>query len=74
MTPELYDACEKALHVVCVDGTVIRGGAAVIFVYDQLGYSVVKVGNVPPISWGVELGYRVVAKNRLVFSRWFFRN
>jgi hypothetical protein len=72
MTPELRKACEGAMHVITADGTVIKGGASIVFIYETLGYGLVKLGYVPPLSYAIELGYRVVAANRMFFSRLFF--
>ena len=44
-----------------------------LFVYSELGYRAVNVATIPPLIWGVELGYRVVANNRIAFSKVFFR-
>jgi len=74
MTPELYDANRRAAHVVTRDGAVLRAGRACLFVLDQLGYRwVARIFGIPPLSWAVELGYRIVASNRTFFSRLLFR-
>lgn len=71
MTPELRAACEDALHVFTTDGEVLRGAAAVLFVYDQLGYPAARVGR--PLAPLLEPAYRLVSRNRRFFARFFFR-
>lgn len=73
MTPGLRAACEDALHVFQTDGTVLSGADAVLFVYEQLGWRVAGVGRSAPVLPLMEAGYRVVARNRMLFSRVFFR-
>jgi predicted DCC family thiol-disulfide oxidoreductase YuxK len=72
MTPALAEACARAVHVVRSDGTVLRAGRATLFVLERLGWGVLaRVLAVPPFVWCVEVGYRVVARNRAFFSRLF---
>ncbi len=75
MTPALYAACEHAVHVVKADGTILRGGRATLFILEHLGWGrIARVLALPPFIWLVELGYRIVAKNRPFFARFLFRN
>ncbi len=68
MTPELFTACGRAVHVVRSDGRILRGGRAVLFVLEHTGMGGwARVLGYPPMVWGVELGYWIVARNR----RWF---
>lgn len=56
------------------DGRVIRGGRAVLRVFGGLGWWPITTPlSWPPMIWFVELGYRVVANNRILFSKFFFR-
>jgi len=72
MTPALYYACERAVHVVKADGTVLRAGRASVFVMDQIGWhTAALILFLPPFIWAVELGYRIVAANRPFFARFF---
>ncbi len=74
MNPALFEACRRALHVVTAQGATLRAGRAMLFVFDQLGYRwSARILGVPPLSWAVELGYRLVASNRSLFSRLLFR-
>ena len=72
MTPALADACARAVHVVFPDGRVLRGGRAVLAVLGGLGVPGMGLLARRPFIWPIELVYRVVAANRLAFSRWFF--
>jgi predicted DCC family thiol-disulfide oxidoreductase YuxK len=65
MTPGLSAACARAVHVVCDDGRVLKGGSACVFVLGILGWRrAAAVLAIPPLSWAVEGGYRLVARNR----------
>ncbi|MGF1509874.1 MAG: thiol-disulfide oxidoreductase DCC family protein [Myxococcota bacterium] len=74
MTPELRVACERAVHLVRPDGTILRGGRAVLAALEIVGYRFWgRFLSWPPMIWIIEAGYWVVARNRRWFSRWFFR-
>jgi len=73
MTPEFAAACEKDLHVLCTDGTVLRGGPSMIFIFGKLGWSrSARISSLPPFVWIVNVAYWVVSRNRRVFSRILF--
>ncbi len=65
MTPALYAACERAIHVVKADGTVLRAGRAALYILERLGWGWrARLLALPPFVWAVELGYWIVARNR----------
>ena len=73
MTPEIYAACAKAVHIILPDGTVMRAGRAALFALKMIGWGAVAVPlSLPPFIWAVELGYKIVAANRGFFSRVLF--
>lgn len=73
MTPELYAACERAVHVLTADGRVLRAGRASLFVLDGIGYGwLARPLGLPPLVWLVELCYWIVARNRPFFARFLF--
>ncbi len=73
MTPELYRACEFAVHTVDADGRTMRAGRAVLHLLDLLGYhAITKILGLPPFIWAVELGYKIVARNRPFFAHFMF--
>jgi predicted DCC family thiol-disulfide oxidoreductase YuxK len=75
MTEELHRACARAVHVVRRDGTVMRAGRATLYVLEGLGWRWTgRLLSLPPLVWLVELGYRVVARNRRFFGRFLFRS
>lgn len=75
MTPALRVACEKAVHVLTTDGRMLRAGRASLFVLEQIGFKgIARVLGLPPFLWFVELGYKIVAANRTLFSRLLFTN
>lgn len=74
MTPELQDACARAVHVVTPEGPVLRAGRACLWVLQRTGFPVLsRILALPPLVWGVELGYWLVARNRRLASRMMFR-
>ena len=74
MTPELYRACARAVHVIRSDGALLRAGRAMLFMLEMTGWGVAaRVLSRPPLIWAVELGYRIIADNRSFFSRFLFR-
>ena len=74
MTPGLYEACKKALHIVGPEGELVRAGRAGIFILEKLGYPLwlVRPFTWPPLVWFTELGYWLVANNRMFFSKFMF--
>lgn len=73
MTPELAHACERAIHVLTRDGRTLRAGRASMFLLGHLGYRrTAAVLSIPPLIWCVELGYWIVARNRVLFSKFLF--
>ena len=74
MTPRLYEACQRAVHVITADGRVIEAGRAVMFVLEEIGYPrwLVRPFTWPPLAWLTELGYWLVANNRPFFSKFLF--
>jgi predicted DCC family thiol-disulfide oxidoreductase YuxK len=72
MTPELYEQCQYAMHVVLPDGRVLRGGRASLLILHIIGYrTTAKVLGYWPLSWCIDVGYKLVARNRHVLARWF---
>ncbi len=75
MTDELFVACKRAVHVVKADGTVLRGGRATMYAIRRLGAvhgfwrGVARFLSWPPMIWFVEVGYYIVARNRVFFSK-----
>lgn len=67
MTPELYEACRRALHVRTPDGRLLRAGRAVLFILRELGWPVRPL-EWPPLVWIVELAYAVAARHRALLS------
>jgi predicted DCC family thiol-disulfide oxidoreductase YuxK len=75
MSPGLHAACGRAMHIVKSDGTVLRAGRASLFILELIGWGwVARLLTLPPFIWIVELGYRIVARNRPFFARFLFIN
>ncbi len=75
LTPVLRQEAERAMQVVTRDGRRISGGRAVLFFLEEVGWhrTLMRLAARPPLVWIVDAGYRVVAKHRDVFSRFFFQ-
>jgi predicted DCC family thiol-disulfide oxidoreductase YuxK len=74
MTPELRAACAQAMHVLTPDGRWLRGGRASLYILERIGFPALsRVLSLPPLVWGVEAGYWLVARNRGLASRILFR-
>jgi predicted DCC family thiol-disulfide oxidoreductase YuxK len=72
MTPDLYEQCKRTIHVVCPDGRLLRGGSGCLYILHILGYRrTAAVLGCWPLSWCIDVGYRLVARNRHVLARWF---
>ena len=75
MTPALRYQAERAVQVLTPQGQQLSGGRAVLYVLRQVGWRpwLVGLASRRPFVWLVEGGYRVVARNRQLFSRVMFR-
>jgi predicted DCC family thiol-disulfide oxidoreductase YuxK len=74
MTPELRQACARAVHLLTPEGKMLRAGRACLWVLERIGYPVLaRVLALPPLVWVVEVGYWLVARNRRLASRVLFR-
>ena len=73
MTPDLYRACEFAVHTVDADGRVLRAGKACLRLLELLGHgTLARILGLPPFIWVLELGYKIVARNRPFFAHFIF--
>jgi len=73
MTDALAARCERAVHVLGPEGTLLAAGRASLFVLQHAGYPrLARLLAVPPLIWAVEVGYWIVARNRPFFSRFLF--
>jgi predicted DCC family thiol-disulfide oxidoreductase YuxK len=74
--PELLErttgrALQRGVHVFTADGRVLRGGRAVLFIGEQLGYGwLTRPLSLLPMVWGVEGVYWLIARLRGKISRW----
>ncbi len=74
MTPELRQACARAVHLITPEGRLLRAGRACLWVLERIGYPLVaRVFAIPPLVWAVEVIYWLVARNRRFASRVLFR-
>ena len=74
MTPELRAACSRAVHLITPDGRTLRAGRACLEVLRRIGFPFwASLLSIPPLVWAVELGYWLVARNRMLASRFLFR-
>ena len=75
MTPALYQACGRAVHVITADGSVLSGARAALFVLREIERWEwpARIMSHRPLIYLAEIGYRIVANNRDLFSRVMFR-
>lgn len=74
MDEELAAACSRAVHLRHPDGRLELAGRACLTVLELAGYRrTARWLRQPPLVWGVELGYWIIARNRMLFSRLLFR-
>jgi predicted DCC family thiol-disulfide oxidoreductase YuxK len=76
VTPQLREDFKRALYVFTAEGRVLRAGRAAIFLLESTGWGggwLPRLLARPPFIFFVELGYRIVARNRSFFSRFLFR-
>ncbi len=74
MTEELREKCERAIHVITSEGLVFGGAKAVMFIKSQTGWGwFANLLSYPPFIWVIHILYRIVANNRYIFSKWFYR-
>lgn len=74
MTPEIFSACEHAIHVVTKDGTVLKAGRATLFILEHIGWGwFARFCSYPPLVWLVELDYWIFAHSRPFFALFLFR-
>jgi predicted DCC family thiol-disulfide oxidoreductase YuxK len=70
VTPEIKRASARAMHVLTIDGRVLKAGRASLFILEKLGWRwTARVLSWPPFVWLVELAYKLVAVNRNRISR-----
>lgn len=77
--PRVDDAlrarCRDALYVLPVEGEPLHSARALLYVGRRIGFGwITWLGWIPPILWGLELGYRYMARNRKLFARYLFRS
>ena len=75
ISEELRRSCQNAVHILKSDGEILKGGRAILFCgrftrWHQLA----RIGQWPIFLPLVELGYALIAKNRLLFSKILFRS
>lgn len=74
LAPSLKEACSHAVHVIKADGEVIRGGRAMMFCGLFTRFSGwARIATWPVFLPFIELGYKVVARNRNLVSHLFFK-
>lgn len=76
MTPVLREQSRKAVQVITADGRQLSAGRAILFALAEIGWHprMVRLAGRRPFLWAVELGYRIVARNRSFFGHFLFRS
>ena len=74
ISQELRSACQSSVHVVKSDGEILRGGRAMLFCGQfTRWHQLARIGQWLLFLPFVELGYAIIAKNRMLFSKLLFR-
>lgn len=74
ISPQLRQACQSAVHVIKSDGEILKAGRAVLFCAQfTRWHQLARMGQWPIFLPFIELGYALVAKNRMFFSKILFR-
>ncbi|MEZ5333109.1 MAG: DUF393 domain-containing protein [Thermoanaerobaculia bacterium] len=75
MTPELAEACGRAVHVIRSDRSILRGGRACLYVLERVGWGrLARLLRMRPLVWVVEAVYRFVASHRTLAGRLLFHS
>ena len=74
LAPSVKEACAEAVHVIKADGEMIRAGRAILFcgTFTRFG-GWARIGLWPIFLPFVEVGYKFVAHNRNLVSKFFFK-
>jgi predicted DCC family thiol-disulfide oxidoreductase YuxK len=74
MDEALALACSRAVHLRHPGGRLERAGRACLTALELVGYRrTARLLRLWPLVWGVEAGYWLVARNRILFSKLLFR-
>ena len=76
MTPVLREQARKAVQIITGDGHQLSAGRAILFALVEIEWhpNLLRLAGRRPFIWLVELGYRIVARNRAFFGRFLFRS
>lgn len=75
ISPEKLEEGKGKVMLLCSDGKVLGGHLAVLKAYEVTGLgAIARVLAAPPIGWVLGSGYWVIARNRRLISRAFFKN
>jgi predicted DCC family thiol-disulfide oxidoreductase YuxK len=73
ISPELRAQCQKAVHVIKDDGSILRAGRAMLFCLEQTRWHrLARIGGWPIFIPFIEMGYALVARNRALLSKFLF--
>jgi len=74
LSSELRAACEKSIHVIKTNGDLLHGGRAAMFLGRFTRWNrLARIGEWPMFLPFVELGYKIVAQNRVFFSKFVMK-
>jgi predicted DCC family thiol-disulfide oxidoreductase YuxK len=72
MTDDLRRRCERALHLIPPGGEPVSAGKAALEVLSLLGWEKTAAFlSAAPMCWAVEAGYRLIARHRSLFGKFF---
>ena len=75
MNRDLRARAGRSVQVITPEGRNLQTGRACLFILDGIGKrATAKFWGTPPMVWFFELGYRVMARNRSLFSKFMSRD
>jgi predicted DCC family thiol-disulfide oxidoreductase YuxK len=75
ISEELRAKCADAVHVIKADGEILRAGHAMLFCGEQTRWhQLARIAQWPIFLPFVEIFYKIIASNRILFSKILFKN
>lgn len=73
MTPEIMERCQYEMALVTPTGEVLFGAKGMLRTLEVLKWGIfARILAIPPLVWPIQLGYWLIARNRLWISKRFF--
>lgn len=74
LSPQLREECSQAIHVIKSNGEIVKAGQAAMFLGRFTKWNrLARIGEWPIFLPFVEIGYKIVADNRPLFSKFVMK-